>query len=601
MVARHPRQSGIIGAIPGAHALLRWRGWLGVALLVVPTVILAVFAAASPEGSERAAFAWPLAFVGLLALALAGAVMVRVLSNLRRMAEMARIVAEHNSSPIFVKDTDCHYRYANDGAAALLGRRPAEILGRRDSELDPGAAASAHEENDRVCLDRDLPTMFRESQQVADSERTVLVGKYPLHDMRGRVTGLVGMASDLTDEVTLQVLDRRRSDETRVWFDHNPLPVVAFTGSDLRILKINAAAARCYGYDHRQMLLMHLPDLFAPHESERLQAYLYRENRAIPPGGVAWTHRKASGELFDVLTDMGSLPHEDTPMHLMLVRDVSGEQTLRRALDAAQARYEDLFESGLEMAWTHDADGRLLKVNAAMARALGYEREDMLGHPLSEFVADEGRAGWDDYRERTRNLERDSGLLQFVSRDGARYMWRYRFVRYADAEPAPYVLAFARDVTGRSTESRVRGESPRDPLTGCRTRRFLDEFAAHAGADQPWGCIAIDIDYFRQLNASEGRARGDAVLRDLARLLASRAGSDAEVVRLGSDDFAIIMPRANAYSVRELAERLAVDSRNGMPVVFSLGWAAREAGEPLAATLRRADKMLLRTRGEQRP
>jgi diguanylate cyclase (GGDEF)-like protein len=112
--------------------------------------------------------------------------------------------------------------------------------------------------------------------------------------------------------------------------------------------------------------------------------------------------------------------------------------------------------------------------------------------------------------------------------------------------------------------------------------------------------VVVDIDYFRQLNASEGRERGDEVLRDLARLLGHTADSSDVVVRLGGDEFAVVIPHTTEHGVRELAERLAVASRDGMPVVFSLGWALREADEPLESTLRRADKMLLRGRSQER-
>ncbi|TAN01412.1 MAG: PAS domain S-box protein, partial [Rhodanobacteraceae bacterium] len=426
-------------------------------------------------------------------------------------------------------------------------------------------------------------------------------GKYPLHDARRRITGLVGVARDITDELELQKISRRRSDEMRVWFDLNPLPVVTFAGTDLRIVGANPAALQCYGYDNEKMLKLRLPDLFAVEEAERLQTYLRREGRAIPPGSVAWKHRKASGEPFEVLTDMGNLPHEAAPSHLMLVRDVSGEYAARDALQASEARYEDLVESGLAMVWTNDLEGRLLRVNAAMADALGHDGKGMLDRPLSDFLAAEAQEQWTDYLDRIRSLPRDAGLLHFTSRSGERRVWQYHFVCYPDAEPTPYVLVAAQDVTLRHRyELRIRDQNRRDPLTGCHTRRYLDAFALQATADQVWGCVVVDVDYFRQLNASEGRTRGDEVLRDLARLLVNHAGSDAEVVRLGGDEFAVVMPQANPNVVHELAERLAVASHDGMPAVFSIGWAVREAGEPLESTLRRADKMLLRNRARER-
>ena len=600
-MARLPQTFAILDAIPGARAALRWCGWAGIGVLVVPAVMLAVLAATCDRDSSGSVLIWALAFAGLLALAAAGYAMILVLSSLRRMTELAQVLCERSNGPVFVKDATHRYRFANDEAAALVGRQPADILGQRDNELDPGPVALAFEENDRVCLDRDLPTLFRETQQTPEGERSFLVGKYPLHNARGRIAGLLGVARDVSDELGLQNIIRRRADETRVWFDINPLPVVIFAGTELRILNANPAALQCYGHDREHMLRLRLPDLFAEEEAARLHAYLRKEGRALPPGSVTWKHRKANGELFDVITDMGNLPHEPVPSHVMLVRDVSGEQAAKGALDEAEGRYEDLIESGLAMVWMHDPEGRLLWVNAAMADALGYERESMAGRALSDFVAEEAHEHWDDYLDRTRSLKRDTGLLHFVSRNGERRVWQYHFVCYPDAEPEPYVLCSAQDVTLRHRyELRVREQNRRDPLTGFHTRRYHDTFSMQATVDQEWGCVVVDVDYFRQLNASEGRARGDAVLRDLAHLLKNHAGSDDELVRMGGDEFAIVLPHATADTVRELADRLSAASRDGMPAVFSLGWAVREAGEPLESTLRRADKVLLRNRARER-
>lgn len=592
---------GILGAIPGAHASLRWLGWCALALLVIPAALLGVLAETGGKVDQVGSIGPWLALAGVLVLIATGWVLVLMLGSLRRLSELAQLLCEHTDGPVFVKDAAHRYLFVNEAAAALVGRRPDDVIGHRDSDLQPGGEALAFEENDRVCLDRDLPTMFREVQTTVDGERSFLVSKKPLHDVRGRVTGLVGAARDITDELDLQKLNRRRADEMRVWFDQNPLPVVLFASADKHILGANAAAERCYGYDRLRLRQMRVTELFAPEEADRLRAYLREDGRAVPPGSVAWQQIRANGERFDVLTDVGNLPHAEIPARMMLVRDLSAERATRQALQECATRYDDLVESGLAMVWMHDMEGRVLRVNAAMAHALGYDREAMVGRPLADFVAEEARAGWRDYLDRIHSMRRDAGVLHFVSRNGERRVWQYQFVCYPDAEPAPYVLGAAQDVTLRHRyELRLQDQNQLDALTGCRTRRFLDAFALQTAHDQTWGCVVLDIDYFRQLNASEGRARGDEVLRDVAKLLRNTAGSADVVVRMGGDEFAVVLPHATENTVRELAERLVKSSRDGMPAVFSLGWAVREADEPLESTLRRADKMLLRSRQRER-
>lgn len=591
-------QPDIIDAIPGGRAALRWYGWSGVALMVVPALALAALAVNEDLLGGLAHARVLLSIVGLASLAAAAVLVVLVLGSLRRLGELAQLLCEHNEEPVFVKDTAHRYRFANDAAAALLGLRAVDLAGRRDADLRPGGASLAFEENDRVCLERDLPTLFRETQPMPDgSERSLLVSKRPLHDGRGRVAGLVGTARDITDEIELQKLTRRRAEETRAFFEHNPLPAVMFANADQRILEANLAAEQCYGYPRTRLRQMQVGDLFSPEEADRLHAYLRGGGHAVPPGSVAWRQRRATGERFETLADIGNLPHAKIPARVMLVRDVSAERAATQSLAECASRYDDLVESGIAMVWMHDMQGRLLRVNTAMAQALGYGREDLVGRMLADFVPPEGHADWTDYLERVGGLKRDAGVLHLATRNGERRVWQYQFVCYPDAEPAPYVLGAAQDVTLRHRyELRLRDQTQRDALTGCRTRRFLEAFSLQAAHDQAWGCVVVDIDYFHQLNASEGRARGDEVLRDLARLLVNTAGSADIVVRMGGDEFAVIMPNAGVNAVRELAERLAVPSRDGMPAVFSIGWAVRQDDEPIESTLRRADKMLLRGR-----
>lgn len=601
-MARNRGQFGILGAIPGSRAAVRWHGWLGIALLVIPAVVVAVLADGGLRFVQAGNLGLLLPLVALLALVGSGLLLVLTLAGFRQLAELAQLMCEHSDGPMFVKDAAHRYRFVNEAAAALLGRRPDDLIGHRDSELQPGPEALAFEENDRVCLARDLPTLFRESQPTADGgERSFLVSKRPLHNARGRISGLVGTTRDITDELELQKITRRRADETRAWFEQNPLPVVLFSSSGQRILNVNMAAEHCYGYSRQRLLQMRVTELFAPEEAERLRAYLRDDGRAVPPGTVSWQQRRATGERFEALTDIGNLPHAEIPARMMLVRDVSAERATQQWLQECTTRYEDLVESGLAMVWMHDMDGRLLRVNTEMANALGYDRDDMAGRPLVDFIAEEARAGWNDYLERIRSLRRDAGVLHFVSRNGERRVWQYQFVCYPDARPSPYVLGTAQDVTLRHRyELRLRDQNQRDSLTGCRTRRFLEAFAMQAAHDQMWGCVVVDIDYFRQLNASEGRTRGDELLRDMAKLLGNAAGSGDVVVRMGGDEFAVVVPHATEHAVRELTERLAVASGDGMPAVFSLGWAVREADEPLESTLRRADKMLLRSRASEK-
>jgi diguanylate cyclase (GGDEF)-like protein len=163
----------------------------------------------------------------------------------------------------------------------------------------------------------------------------------------------------------------------------------------------------------------------------------------------------------------------------------------------------------------------------------------------------------------------------------------------------PYVLGHAQDITERrNLERRLREQSTIDPLTGCRNRRFLDEHAAQLG-QATWGCVLFDLDRFKQINDTYGHERGDQVLIGMAQFLRGHAPADAVVVRMGGDEFLVLMNASTESSLAALAAHLRADAAQA-PSGFTLGCALRQSDEKLDATLRRADAALYASRAAVR-
>jgi diguanylate cyclase (GGDEF)-like protein len=103
-----------------------------------------------------------------------------------------------------------------------------------------------------------------------------------------------------------------------------------------------------------------------------------------------------------------------------------------------------------------------------------------------------------------------------------------------------------------------------DPLTGVATHRAFRERLAeeYARAERSGGDLALalfDIDRFKDINNQHGHLGGDEVLKEFGRRLASCARSGDLVARSGGEEFAWIMPGANASQAWEAAERLRTD------------------------------------------
>lgn len=71
-------------------------------------------------------------------------------------------------------------------------------------------------------------------------------------------------------------------------------------------------------------------------------------------------------------------------------------------------------------------------------------------------------------------------------------------------------------------------------------------------------------------------------------------------MRMGGDEFLLLLDGADATATEFAARRLQATSDRELIVPFSMGWAARENGETLERTIARADHELLKARGRSR-
>jgi diguanylate cyclase (GGDEF)-like protein/PAS domain S-box-containing protein len=154
------------------------------------------------------------------------------------------------------------------------------------------------------------------------------------------------------------------------------------------------------------------------------------------------------------------------------------------------------------------------------------------------------------------------------------------------------------DISGRKQlESRFHEASLRDPLTGCYNRRFLAEIQKRRlSTFETWGTIIVDVDNFKEYNDDFGHQKGDEVLMKVSRFLQQNARLEDAVVRMGGDEFLLLLLGASAHYVAEVGQRLRLTAAEQDIPAFSLGWASRHGSETLERTIDHADRELLQIR-----
>jgi diguanylate cyclase (GGDEF)-like protein/PAS domain S-box-containing protein len=153
------------------------------------------------------------------------------------------------------------------------------------------------------------------------------------------------------------------------------------------------------------------------------------------------------------------------------------------------------------------------------------------------------------------------------------------------------------DITPRKQlERSLQEQSLRDPLTGCLNRRFLKEAEKRLQTCDAWGAIMVDVDNFKQYNDEHGHQEGDEVLMRVGHFLQQNARAGDAVVRMGGDEFLLLLLEANSPFVAKVGRRLREAAvAQGLPP-FSVGWATGHGAQSLEETIDHADRELLQIR-----
>jgi diguanylate cyclase (GGDEF)-like protein len=146
-----------------------------------------------------------------------------------------------------------------------------------------------------------------------------------------------------------------------------------------------------------------------------------------------------------------------------------------------------------------------------------------------------------------------------------------------------------------------RREAMTDALTGLLNRRAVFDMFSERDLPPFTSVIVFDLDGFKAVNDGHGHAVGDEVLRRFASAIKAGIRASDTAARLGGEEFALVLPRSDAESALQVAERIrrtfaeeAIETGGEeLRSTVSAGVAtAGGDGQPFEEVLRSADSAL---------
>jgi PAS domain S-box-containing protein len=300
---------------------------------------------------------------------------------------------------IFLKDTSYRYTYVNRQVVQLLGRPAEDLLGRTDREFFPPEVFAEIMKSDRAVVERGERIEREESGLMTpEGPRALWTVKLPLRDSRGVISGLVGIATDVTEleraKATLKDREARllESEERfRVAQELSPdgftilRPLRSESGEviDFAWVYENRTIARLNGTNPQTIVGKRLLELFPAHKGTSiLEAYV----RVAVTGEQQVINEVPVGHLISSPTWLRLVVVPAGADIAVLAQDITDRKRAQEELHRSEALYRRMFHSNPQPMWVYDLETmRFLAVNDAAVGHYGYSRDEFLAMTIADI------------------------------------------------------------------------------------------------------------------------------------------------------------------------------------------------------------------------
>ncbi|WP_165252035.1 PAS domain S-box protein [Paludisphaera soli] len=274
----------------------------------------------------------------------------------------------------------------------VLGYRPAELLG----PLDIWAGHIHPDDRDRFLSDLDPIRVSRDPFQLQyrflhKSGRYITLrdtGQL-LGDGSGPPTRGVGFVSDVTEQVQAEELLIERESILQGFFNSAPMGmyILELLDDDLRMLSVNPSGVAHFGIPEEAIRGRLLSELGYDRQTIDLWIGRYRASlRDGRPARYEYADESPSGPVWFSGT-LAPIPGPPAarPRFCFIAEDVTGRKRAERELEALNRDSQAIMDTIPDVLYVLDRDGRVVRWNRSLERAIGWTAEEVRGRPALDF------------------------------------------------------------------------------------------------------------------------------------------------------------------------------------------------------------------------
>ena len=156
-----------------------------------------------------------------------------------------------------------------------------------------------------------------------------------------------------------------------------------------RIVRINRTELAMLGYTQEEMVGQYIWNFIGEGEVSRQVVLAKLSGKTPPPShGYERTFRRKDGSAFSVIVKDILLKdsHNQIGGICTTIQDITAHRQTEEALQKSEIKYRDMVEQINDVIFTTDIHGNITYISPMVKSLGGYSPEEMIGHPLAEFL-----------------------------------------------------------------------------------------------------------------------------------------------------------------------------------------------------------------------